>query len=369
MKKIMLFPFNLKTMPIIRHKNLIGSPDLYLISTPAYYIKAKDASYMDNGCSVGLKVFEEREFSSILEEVDTVVFNEFDLNLDSEKDIFIKIDRCLEKNKEVIYLNDLKLPIIKEIQSKYSSEKFCGCKRENACLQELKNGNELFSIDVPVIFVCGIDEDCNKFDLELSIREKFLKNGYNISQVGSCNSSLLFGLHTFPSFIFNNEMSETDKIIAFNHYIKSIEMKENPDVILVGIPGDIVKLTQESINDFGITAFEVSNAIQPDYVFMCMPYGGYTLDFFEYISNMASMRFEWDINCFVMSNTVFSAVKSVDGTKDYLKLPIYEVDEKIKNISEKSNLNLINIYNDEMLEKAFVKMLDELQDNYEHEIF
>ncbi len=108
---------------------------------------------------------------------------------------------------------------------------------------------EIQEIKTPVIFVMGVGENAHKFEIQLSVRENLFNMGYKVSQVGSRNYCEMFNFHSFPEFMYSNMYSETEKIKLFNNFIKNIENQENPDVIIIGIPGTIMRINNKATYD------------------------------------------------------------------------------------------------------------------------
>lgn len=59
------------------------------------------------------------------------------------------------------------------------------------------------------------------------------------------------------SMLKNNSLSNTERFIKMNHFIKQIEIQENPDLIIMGIMNGAVSLGMDIIEDFGIDVYGV----------------------------------------------------------------------------------------------------------------
>ena len=74
--------------------------------------------------------------------------------------------------------------------------------------------------------------------------------------------------------------------------IKNISIEEKPDVILLGIPDSIIALNNKHRFSFGLYAYEMFNAVQPDFVITSlMANEDYNDDFYAEISEMA--KYKW----------------------------------------------------------------------------
>lgn len=166
-----------------------------------------------------------------------------------------------------------------------------------------QNSN-LEEMDVPVIAVMGIGRNVQKFDLQLYLRKKFTDRGYKVSQIGTKRISELYGFHPVPSFLFTNEYTDVEKIIAFNKTIKSLEEKEKPDVIIIGIPDSIMPLNKKHHFSFGLYAYEICNAVPPDYTIVSPAANDYNNEFYEQIGEYVKYKYNTEVDSYYISKFV-----------------------------------------------------------------
>ena len=234
-----------------------------------------------------------------------------------------------------ININEMKkAAAMKELSFVYTPQPYII--KERDFIQRVE-ASKIKEISTPVIFVAGISERTEKYYIQLALRHKFKSKGYSVAQIGTKNYCDIFGFHPFPAFMFSSELSELSKIILFNHYVKKIELTEKPDVIIIGIPGGIMPLDTEFNNRFGITAYEISQAVSPDAVIMSVLYENLPQEYFEEINLTAKYRFGFEIDCFNISNTKFDWAESQSERK-----PCYlSVDKSFVN-RKKAELNFQN---------------------------
>lgn len=91
--------------------------------------------------------------------------------------------------------------------------------------------------------------------------KKFQEQGYKVSQVGTKRYSALFGFHVLPQF---PEAPLWKKILLYNRYFKDIVSREDPDVLIVGVPGGIMPIDERHNELFGETAIAISKSLNPD---------------------------------------------------------------------------------------------------------
>lgn len=143
---------------------------------------------------------------------------------------------------------------------------------------------------------------------EVSLRETFYIN-YN-----------------FPGFMNGNGLNESEKIICYNQYLKYIEENEKPEVIVVGIPGELLPLTKQKPGNFGIIAYEILNAVDPDFTILSLYKDEYKEEYFEEMNNLLHYRYNVDADCFYLCNC------SIDRFSINSVLPIKYLEHKNEEI-------------------------------------
>lgn len=162
--------------------------------------------------------------------------------------------------------------------------------------------SEILNIDVPIVAIMGIGRNVQKYNLQLYFRDRFINKGYKVSQIGTKKISELFDFHSLPDFLFNNDYSDVDKVYAFNRMIKKISIHEKPDVILLGIPDSIIALNSKHRFSFGLYAYEIFSAIQPDFVIASlMANDSYNDEFYSNISEMVKHKYNINIDAYFVS--------------------------------------------------------------------
>lgn len=214
---------------------------------------------------------------------------------------------------------------------------------------------------IPVVFVVGITPYTEKFHVQLALRKHLLDDGYKVSQIGSKAYCNLFGFHSYPAFM-NESMDNTRKILLFRKYVKYIEQQEQPDIIIIGIPGGIMSVNRKYHFDFGMTTYMVSHAVEPDYVIMSMLYNSnYTEEQLEEINQTCIHKFNWKIDSFHISNSLLDPVSLKSEILKFIK------------ISDKKYLNqiegLYDLMNPVGMDKMYESMIAKLASYNVNQIF
>jgi peptide maturation system protein (TIGR04066 family) len=304
--KAVVYPFDRRFSPILRHRGFLQNFNIVgLVSPSGWGLDAQDAGRADGGSDTGISVH--HDFDELLNACDTVIFTESFNPLDFTKIIRPKINRAVESGKNIICTigleDETRGQIAAACEQAGVAFGYFDSVKELSGYPGISAGNQrLFEIKTPVFLVLGVVEETHKFEMQLSLRENLLKMDYRISQVGSRNYCELLGFHSFPGFMYNRCLSEVDKIILFNHYLKKIELEEKPDLMIIGVPGGSMRIDNEFTNHFGIMAYEVSQAVTPDVaVFGCL-YEEYKPEFFEMMATSAKYKFGFEVDCFNLAN-------------------------------------------------------------------
>lgn len=188
-----------------------------------------------------------------------------------------------------------------------------------------------------------------------------------MSHIGSKQYGGLFGIHSFPEFMFF-DLHETEKIYRFNKYVKDIEKQEQPDIIIVGIPGGMMPYNEKFPGNFGITMFEVMQAIRPDVLVMSCLYENYNAEYFENLATGIHYKFGIDVDAFNISTFQVDINESEQSrVLQYYKVTYNEV-AKLINSCVDSNIPIFNIMNGTDGQRIAELILNKLQEYSEAEL-
>ncbi|NFE59418.1 TIGR04066 family peptide maturation system protein [Clostridium botulinum] len=333
--KTMIYPFDIESVPLIRHSKLVNKYNIvYAISPNGWGLTGKDAGYADGGQSTGMII--DNDFDKALESCDTVFFTHHSMKTNLSKLIYPKIIKAAENSKNILCTIKLEDEIIDKIRSICNkNNKFFKYFMDTCNNIEISESEKIYPVNAPVIFVAGLEERTHKFEIQLNLRENLQKMGYKVSQVGTRHYCELMEFHSFPKFMYSKSITESEKVTLFNHYIKNIEIKEKPDIIVIGIPGGIMPFNYEFTNRFGILAYEVSQAVIPDAVVLSMLYKNYTPEFFELLLKSLKYKFGYNVDCFNIVNASLNIpISRVEGTLQYITMDWNFINEKKKIYSE-----------------------------------
>jgi peptide maturation system protein (TIGR04066 family) len=291
-------------------------------------VDGKDCAAVDGGAPTGLLA--SVSFPHALEECDAVIAAQYDFQrneryLASVTDNLIK---AMEMGRSVYCTMLLDTPVLERLGQCALANSVDFTYARDLAAKGASSYSSIKQTETPIVMVMGLYSDCMKFEIQLSLRDNFLKKGLRVSQVGSRHYCELFGFHSFPDFMLGTRFSEQEKILAFNSYIRELEGVEDPDLILIGVPDGIMQYSDKLHGNYGITAYEVCCAVTPDYTVLALPCGEINGDYVETLANILKYRNSSPLDGVCMSNANYSqeSLRSDESVPCLEVLPDYFVD-------------------------------------------
>lgn len=316
-KKLLVFPFNYSNYLLATKKELITEYDV------TAFVCTNNSPF----CNQDAGIFVNRETGIVISDafiekikiVDSILLTS---GLDEAfADIYIEKIQIAQRAGKEILVTKVVLELIKE---KNISLDGILCIDADE-LNEKIDVNELHEINTPIVTITGAGENCEKFDLQLSVRKVFMEENYRIFQVGSKEYSTVFGIHNFPEFIFSKTLSLPQKVMAFNSWIFKKVLEEKPDIIILGIPGGIMPLNNKIFNYFGEVGLIVSRALKIDVNILSLYfYDDIDTDFLENYKFFCKYSLNMPTNYFNISSNYFK----YDEERNKYAVEVFHLDNK-----------------------------------------
>lgn len=335
MKKLMVYPFTKETCPIARFRHLLEGYELISAVPPkGFDWERRDACELDGGSPTGIILGE--SFLDELELCDAVMLNYGKYISEKEK---VKYEAYIrDSEKELVSFDQV--PILNENEEIYPDM-------------------PLIEIPVPVIMVMGQGENCQKFEIQLGLREAFKRECYRVSQLGTKAFSGLFGFRMLPSV---PEVPLWKKVYLYNKLFRETYEKEKPDVIIVGVPGGIMPVNSYKYEFFGETAFALASAARPDFTVLSFYFVQPTEGYFELLRQYVRFHLGVGQVCFHASNTKYIEDDSVRQLS-YLTLQSSFVLDKINQNGFDISSNPFNALIPESCKPVYQSIIEKLQQN------
>lgn len=265
---------------------------------------------------------------------DTILFIDSDRDISRGYYIYPQMYKAAYDGKNIIDLletNEIREDIKTVCKNKYSEYYHNNKNIDELVLnkEDLKKGVD--SIRTPIVAVVGEGESTQKFHLQELLKSELEDRGYSTLLIGSKPFCEFLGQYSFPTHLFCGKHSDREQIILFNKYIRFIEEKHNPDIIIIGIPGGMMKCTDIYCGDCGALAFKVFQAIKPDYVIASLFFAEYYPGFFREFGSFVRGRLDCEVDTFNISNRMIDWEELEGMSPDMIPL-ITISDEFVKEV-------------------------------------
>ena len=285
-KKLAVYPFSEDVLPLFRHCDKIKMYDLKYGILPMGW---------KNSIANQFVIIKEEDFVSH--------------NKDCDADALL-LCKTKHSDNENLQNRMVKLANMKEMEIIYdtSLEHIIANITNDTCplgqckIKPPKNNAEIFPINVPIIMIAGMGENCNKWELQLDLYSFFIKQGYNAKLISSNSLSDIMNMHVFPHDIDSKGLTFSQQVNSINSFVKEVELTEKPDVIIMGIPGGIVKYSGKIPNGYGYLPYLISNALTPDITILSLYCGEYEQKHTEDLKSIFQYRFGVNLGYYHMSN-------------------------------------------------------------------
>jgi peptide maturation system protein (TIGR04066 family) len=332
-----IYPYSKNDVQFFRYASFLKEiQPVYAVSPPGWGLSGNDVTEIDGGKCIGIKIIEDLIYA--LKNSELLILTSFERFYGQKGGLIETIKIAIQCKKPFMLFSSVKTTEEKEVLEKAESlglvyhipvNKFDFIKESTTinCCENLK---------VPVTFIVAQGPGAGKFETQLGLYKELLQSGYKVSLIGTRPYCELFGFHSFPSFMFSKELDETEKVIAFNRFAKQMEKEEEPDLIIVGIPGGTMPIAEKVHNNYGILHVELASALEPDNVIYNLYSNSYNFVFFEDSIDFIYHRFNHaETCCFVITNTWldYGGIKERDILKATTFRKMYdEIKERPKDI-------------------------------------
>lgn len=345
-KKLALFPMTRDMCAMARYPDLLQGYELSHLMIPGYMkMHDMDISTLDGGSCTGDML--SNYGLNILAECD-ILFIDYDdkmKNLDLYREV---IADAKELGKEIILSRKLfqKLSVA---QLSWPDE---------PPMTQNVSEDQLYEIMVPVITVLSQGPNTDQLAMELALRRHFTGLGYNVLQIGSGENGHFFGFKEIPDFLYEPR-DAYEKILKFNEYVNKLAEQQQPELIIIGVPGATMKNSNKFLQGLGLLPLIIGSAIKSDLSILCMYYATCKKEYFKNFSQYGQYRLNGLISLFGISNVTMTS----DDSSGMRKVNYTDLDSNfvLKSIKDEMNFDEYNLFN--VLDNESVKSACEAAQN------
>lgn len=277
-----------------------------------------------------------------------------------------------------------KLEICKESCQEFISElyEYCvinECRIEEAYFTETKQKHQgefkaenlsyysMEKLEVPVLAILGQGEQCSKTDTLIKTCKSIQKKGYRVLGIGSNSEKQDEMIKKLPDFFLDAKEGFEKKVVNLNKFVKELCDREEPEIIVIEIPGGISPVSEKEHFHFGELLNVVSCALEVDAAIFNLYYNVCQMDeksrkeYLNFVQEHCMGRFQFPIDFFCVSSN-YMKLDLETKQADYLYL------KKNSSILKNTNTTDDMVYlweNNLELEKKINQLLLRLENNTE----
>ena len=315
--RAVFYPLVPSTLPLVMYfSDFLENYDLVQVITPSGSGAAgRDVGYITNFHHVGITCTDALDDNldnwDILLVVETSEDNE---SIEQEREKYIR--QSVASGKQVLYAVRENPPrYFRDLQRTYQN--FCRFTTFRRVPLELSTfGNKrVQSTEVPIILVGGLVEQADVFHLVMKIALQMKLDGLKPLVFTKQPAGCLLGFQSLCHIFNDPRLSESRKMEDINSYIRSCEIQERPDAIILEAPDAVMRYNNFEPNGFGIRTYMLAQAVVLDEFLCCVPCELCEVPFINSLSNDFFIRLGTRITVVHVSNIIIDSIATIDSGK------------------------------------------------------
>jgi peptide maturation system protein (TIGR04066 family) len=290
-ERILVFPVDRDSLPLIKSADNYSHVFINHLVSPKSWGHEGDVFFIN-----GREILVSHDYEKTLDDCTTVWIVDSWNELEFSQFILPAIRTAAQKSKKVVCFRCLSA----DEKAVLSDMDICYVSHSMPSVT-LTPESRVQEVRTPVVFVLSSTENCNQLYIETALCAELRNREYNALLVSSQKEGVIFGEHSIPNFMFSRKYDENEKVLMMNLFIRQLEIKNQPEVFVIGIPGVAMPNDYRYSTDFGILAYELSEAIKPDFAVLSSPCMPYDTDFFKGIEESLLGRLDVSVDIHTLS--------------------------------------------------------------------
>lgn len=336
MDRIMLYPFSDEAEIYIKyHKLFLGHTISSLVCLKGAGYKGRKYLVDKNELTVT------EDFDEELKKCDAILplFVDSDVMKEDKNFVFLKkdkneiiienLEKAIKCDKKIFVLND-GIEKFEKLKAKISREQKLFV-QSDVLDEKDKSFKQFQNIKTPIIYIASVFEGLGKMEVLLSVYNELAKRKYQVLAFGTKPEGELLGIHSYPQIMYDEQLTDNQKILFLNNYVKRMELKYNPDLILFGVPGGTAPFSAKAPLDFGTTFYKMMRAVFPDYLIVALPYAKYGDTEYRCWNDYYEKNFGVKVDSFNISpKSILQQMIERNNVAHYLTVDREDVKNKLK---------------------------------------
>ena len=345
-KEAAIYPYNPELVGIVRHLNQMNYTIRIkrVVAPKGFRCDGKDAGLLYNKPEMGIAVTENIE--EAIDDCDCLIIADGSY-LDRLRSVIIQnMYLALQMGKEVICTMKLTDDELVNITGKDNHVRTpFSYNPEYLTLDELKTNTigKLYSPQAPVVFISEAISGLDAFEITLGMTNYIRQEGYRTVTIAEKSLGGLLNIKSTPEFMWGCKMDDNDKVYALNQYIKQLEQKEKPDIIVIQLPGSIMKFNDKLTAGFGILPYLIGLAVQADYMIFCSNFLTIEPIYFEKLSERFDHQIGIGIDAIHVSNVMVDVGASMENRQfSIVRIGQNRVNEEVVKLMQNGDMPAYN---------------------------
>ena len=365
MKRVMLYPYNKSLAPFVEEWGFDSDKEIVaLVALPQSGLVGHRAGYVNNA---EYEIEISSDFQDGLNKCDTLYL--FEDSETEQYDYMAIAIAALELGKNVVLA--FNIPEEKraalEVQARkmgsnvsFAYEHFLS---DNQFANSQYHFKGMYTPKAKVVFVGGLIRNCGQTRICLGLSRTVKNKGYKATVLG-CNAAYpIMGYHDMSDLFDDEKTKPVNVIRLLNNLIYKIDTVEEPDVMIIEIPGEIIKYNDFVCGDFGLSMFQVANAVKADSFIADLPYGEYNNEFLENLNRYVERKIDCPIMSYSISNQMLLYNESVE-MQNYICFShsLSHTIEQVSLMRETLKFEVFNTFETEKSRTAYETIIRKLEE-------
>lgn len=315
MQNVFIYPFCDAHLPLLRfQKQFAREKNIVPILLPYCEDYSKDLSFLDNGARVSYCAIDICEAQAD----DVFCLTSGDGNVASYK-FATKISRkILEQGHKIeVHLNKQELKQLELIFDElHHDPRLLRNQLPEMTVKDVNSARpRLQETPIPIICVGSIMTESNKKDVCLTLASYFIERGKKVSCIMADGLYKHLDLYSLD---YDQLLDlDIDSMIRYiNAFAFTAYLEKEAEIIIVELPGSMIKYNREFLDSAGAYAYLVSQAININLLVCCTPASCYPEEYYKALGTYFSNKFDVKNIMFHMSN--YFVDPNIDMTQDKL---------------------------------------------------
>ena len=281
-KNIIIYPITARTVFLVRY--LAEKYNVIPVEASGSGYKGKDVGYINGQFPLGIKVRGNIEESILCPGI-LFITNDF-IKIRNYNGLYNKILQEKSSELEIVMSDEL--------------NENMGIEKKDNLLHWAKH---LKKIESPIIAVGGIVDDFVNTEIAINLY-RYLSKKYTVEVILGESEAACLGMNYWDKTVYTELPSEVEKIKYFNYLISEIEEKKAPEIMIIQIPGGMIRLSDKWLNDCGIFYYYISQAVNVDFFICTVPHEFLDSELLKKISDDICGKYNFKIDVVNISNKI-----------------------------------------------------------------